>query len=173
LINHHSIEIKASPAEIFKELLTWGESAWWPAGSPMRYTRLTEGEIGVGTRYHQKVHVPFGPEWDVEVTSISQDREVSRKFLNGMFRGVEREYIIPGRTACEVHFLMDFEVAGAVNRLLWNLIFRKKHDDNIGTILKALKGHLEGGTVWAEVVEHPATPEEADRRRFLMGIFKR
>jgi len=173
LINHHSIHIKATASEAFKQLVIWGESDWWPADTPMRYTRLTPGEVGVGTRYHQKVHVPFGPEWDVEVVSLSPDREVSRKFLNGMFTGFERVYIIPGRDACEVHFLMDFEVSGGKDGFLWKHLFRKKHDENIKKILLALKGYLEGGPVEAEVEEYPATAAEADRRRFLKGLFKR
>ncbi len=173
MIDHHSIRIKAASSSVFIEMLSWGESAWWPAKSPMRYTRLTEGEVTVGTRYHQKVHVPFGPEWDVEVTSVTPDREVSRKFLNGMFRGVERLYIIPGRADCEVHFLMDFEVVGAVNRLLWRLIFRNKHDENLRSILSALKSHLEGGPGEGEVEDYPDSPSSAERRRFLRGIFRR
>ncbi len=144
MINRHSIDIKAAPSEIFRELVLWGESKWWPAGSPMRYTRLTPGGIGVGTRYRQKVRVPFGPEWDVEIASLSPDREVAKRFLNGMFRGVEREYIVPADGACQVHFLMDFEVVGGLNRLMWEAVFKKRHDVNLGLILNSLKGFLEG-----------------------------
>jgi hypothetical protein len=144
LVNHHSIAIKAPAARVFRELLIWGESEWWPADSPMRYTRLTDGEVGVGTRYHQKVHVPFGPEWDVEVVSVSLDESVCRKFLNGMFKGIEKVCIVPNGRTCVAHFIMDFEVSGAWNRLLWALVFRRKHDENIKKILNAMKGHIEG-----------------------------
>jgi uncharacterized membrane protein len=178
LINHHSIVLKAPASVVFKELLHWGEAAWWPKDSPMRYTRITPGEdIRVGCRYRQKVHMPFGPQWDVEVISVTEGREFSHRFLNGMFEGVDRVYVIPaGDAATEVHFLMDFKVVGAVNRIMWSLVFRRMHDKNIGRILLALKRHVEGRlgvTGEGGVEEHPSTPEEADRRRFLKGVFKK
>jgi len=143
LINHHSIQVTAPADAIFRELLVWGESEWWPEDTPMRYTRLTGGDVGVGTRYHQKVHVPFGPEWDVEVVSVVEGESVTRKFLNGMFSGTEKVYITKAGANNEAHFHMDFEVVGAVNRLLWDKVFRGKHDENIVKILAALKGYLE------------------------------
>ena len=143
MINHHVIFVEAEPKAIYKELLSWGESKWWPGSVPMRYTRLTGGELGVGTRYHQKVEKPFGPEWDVEIISATSDREVSRKFLNGMFKGVERVYVIPEQGGCEVHYLMDYEVVGLVNRILWKLFYVKKHDAGIKQVLEALKGYIE------------------------------
>jgi uncharacterized membrane protein len=178
LINHHSIIVKAPVREVFGEILLWGEAAWWPQESPMRYTRITPGEdIKAGCRYRQKVHMPFGPEWDVEVISVTEGREVSRRFLNGMFEGVDRVYIIPvDRESCEVHFLMDFKVVGTINRIVWDLLFRAMHDKNIKRILLALKSHVEtrqGVTDESGVEEYPSTPEEADRRRFLKGVFKR
>jgi hypothetical protein len=178
LINHHSIIVKAPAREVFVEILLWGEAPWWPPDSPMRYTRITPGEdIKVGCRYRQKVHMPFGPQWDVEVISVTEGREVSRRFLKGMFEGIDRVYIIPlGRNSSEVHFLMDFKVVGAFNRIMWDLLFRAMHDKNIKKILLALKKHVESGlgvTGEGVVEEHPSTPEEADRRRFLKGVFKR
>jgi hypothetical protein len=174
LINHHSISVKAPAKSIYTELLSWGESDWWPADVPMLYTRLTEGEPGVGTRYRQKVQKPMGPEWETEIISATEGREVSRKFLKGMFTGVERVYIIPVPGANEVHYMMDFEIVGPVNRLLWESVYRGKHDEGIKKVLRALKHHLEGTeTDDAEVDEHPATPEEAARRRFLRGLIRR
>jgi hypothetical protein len=115
----------------------------------MKYTRLSgaeEGDVCVGTSYNQKVTLPFGPSWEVEVESIVEGREISRKFLNGMFRGVERLYMIPVHAATEVHFLMDYEVVGWLNNFLWRKKFEAMHDRNIGVILGALKAHIDGGS---------------------------
>src|ERR1700688_2561696 len=101
MVNHHSVIVKAPPENIYREVLSWGESGWWPKESPMRYMRLSGGSsIVPGTRFRQKVHVPFGPEWEVEVISATPHREVSWQFLAGMFTGVYRVYIIPVEYAC-------------------------------------------------------------------------
>lgn len=173
MINHHSITIRAKASRIYPELLSWGESEWWPAEVPMRYTRLTDGEVGVGTRYRQKVEKPLGPEWETEIISATEGRELSRRFTSGMFTGVERLYIIPAMGANEVHYMMDFEVPGRLDRLMWESLYKGKHDKNIKKVLIALKRHMEGSGPGDEVEEHPATPEEAERRRFLRGLIRR
>lgn len=173
MINHHSIAVNAPVDDIFRQLLAWGESEWWPSGCPMRYTWLTEGEIRVGTRYRQKVEKPFGPEWETEVVSITPGREVSRKFVGGMFTGVERLYIIREVGGSEVHYMMDFEVTGAVNRFMWNNFYMASHDENVGIVLAALKRHLEGRGGVGDVEEHPNTAQCAARRKFLRSFIKR
>jgi hypothetical protein len=171
LLNHHFVEIKAPLERIFEEIVLWGESFWWPAESPMKYSRAEKGEVKVGTIFHQKVHRPFAPEWDVEVTSIVPGREVSRKFLNGVFRGTDKVYIIPNRGFNEVHFLMDYEIAGTLNRVLWARVYRRMHDDNIKRILRALKASLEGAESPGQ--EDWLTPEQQDRRRFFKSLIRR
>jgi hypothetical protein len=171
LLNHHFVEIKAPLERIFEEIVLWGESSWWPDESPMKYSREEKGGIRVGTVFHQKVHRPFAPEWDVEVTSIVPGREVSRKFINGMFRGSDKVYIIPNRGFNEVHFLMDYEIAGNLNRVLWARVYRRMHDDNIKLILRALKASLEGAEVPEQ--EDLLSPEEQDRRRFFKSLIRR
>jgi len=42
--------------------------------SLMRFTRYTKGDVAKGARYMQKVLMPFAPQWDVEVTDISDKR---------------------------------------------------------------------------------------------------
>ena len=166
--------VKAPVARVFRELLLWGEASWWPEQSKMRYTRLSSpGDVQVGTRYRQKVHVRFGPVWDAEITSIGANREVSFKFLNGMFKGVYRLYVIPEGGLCEVHFLMDYEVVGLVNRVAWRLMFERKHDENINMLLSAMKSYLEGSQAAVEETGQPGTVLEAERRKFLQGLIKR
>ncbi len=144
MISHHFITINAPVDTIYKEIVLWGESDWWPDESPMKYSRTDSGEIKVGTRFHQKVYKPFAPEWDVEVISITPGSEISRKFITGMFRGTDKVYIKPGEKSNEVHFLMDYEIIGGMNRILWKLAYRRMHDENIVRILNAMKSALEG-----------------------------
>ena len=88
-----------------------------------------------------------------------------------MFRGTDRVYIIPNRRFNEVHFLMDYEIVGNLNRILWARIYRRMHDENIKRILRALKASLEGKEVSKQ--EDWLSPEEQDRRRFFKSLIRR
>lgn len=154
MINSHTVIINADIGKIFKQALLWGEAEWWPKDCLMRYTRLSnfpsplagegkgEGVIQVGTRYHQKVLLPFAPEWDVEIVSITLNKEVTRKFLNGIFSGTDSVILESVKGGIEVKAVMDFEVNGYFNKLAWRFIFKRMHDENLAKILKAMKGYF-------------------------------
>ncbi|HLB25845.1 MAG TPA: SRPBCC family protein [Nitrospirota bacterium] len=173
MVNHHFVTVNASADRLYPEILAWGESAWWPADSPMRYTRLTGGGPCVGAKYRQKVMRPFGPEWEAEIVSANAPREVTWRFTRGMFTGVYHLYIIPDEGFSEVHFMMDYGVRGFINRLMWRLVFHGKHDLNMRKILAALKAHVEGKAAGDAPPEPAPSREEADRRQFLAGILGR
>ncbi len=147
MINHHFVTINAPVDAIYREVVLWGESRWWPDESPMKYSRKDSAEVRVGTRFHQKVYRPFAPEWEVEVVSITPGHGISRRFISGMFRGTDKVYIKPGEKSSEVHFLMDYEITGGMNRILWRLAYRRMHDGNIVRILNAMKSALEGAQI--------------------------
>ena len=48
------IDIEGQPQSIFKELLLWGESSWWPKSSLMRFENLS-GKVDSSTLYLQRV----------------------------------------------------------------------------------------------------------------------
>lgn len=140
--NRHVILIKARPGEVLTEIIRWGEAAWWPKDSLMSFFRPLKGAVELGTRYRQKVLLPFAPSWDVEVTALS-DKGITRKFLNGMFSGQETVSMKEGLGGVEVNYLMHYRVNGAANSALWTLLFNKLHDRNIEAILKNLKEYSE------------------------------
>jgi uncharacterized membrane protein len=142
--NRHAVLIKARPGEVAAEIIRWGEAAWWPKDSLMSFFRLLKGPIELGTRYRQRVLLPFAPSWDVEVTALS-DKGVTRKFLNGMFSGQETVSMKETRDGIEVSYLMHYRVNGALNWAIWVLFFKKLHDRNIEAILKNLKEYSEKG----------------------------
>lgn len=140
--NRHSIFIEASAWEIYPEILLWGESVWWPKNSQMRFIRKAPGGIKVSTRYIQKVLLLFGPQWEVEVNTIEPNKKVGRRFLNGIFKGGEWVELEPTAIGTKVNYAMDFEINGAINKILWNLFFRKLHDRNLEMILTSLKDFI-------------------------------
>ncbi len=154
MINSHAIIINSDIEKVFQQALLWGEAEWWPKDCLMRYTRLSnfpsplwgegqgEGVVQVGTRYHQKVLLPFAPEWDVEIVSITTNKEVTRKFLNGIFSGTDSVILKPLKDGIEVKAVMDFDVNGYFNKLAWRFIFKRMHDENLEKILKAMKGYF-------------------------------
>lgn len=146
MINSHTVIINADIEKIFKQALLWGEAEWWPKDCLMRYARINdekgEGVVQVGTRYHQKILLPFAPEWDVEVVSITQNKEVKRRFINGIFSGTDSVILESVKDGIEVKALLDFDVNGYFNKLAWRFIFKRMHDENLEKILRAMKGYF-------------------------------
>ncbi len=142
-VNYHSVYVEGKLPEIGREIITWGESSWWPPKSQMHFEKLTDGEVHLGTKYEQRVQLPCGPRWMVAVTNLVPAQEIERTFLNGLFSGKETVRVEPHAEGGIVHYRMQFQVNGPVNSILWKLFFKKMHDENIKMILKSLKEHFE------------------------------
>lgn len=149
--NTHAVVISAALEKVYPEIIRWGEAAWWPMRSQMRFTRVPSARgaqsaqgaaIGKGTRYRQQVLLPFAPSWDVEVDEITS-RSIKRSFLNGMFCGYETVSVSVAGDGTRVLYEMHYEVRGFLNRLLWPIVFERLHNANIRAILKNLKGFVE------------------------------
>jgi len=134
--------VRSGPQALLPQIVAWGEAAWWPRGSLMRFVRLTPGAVGVGTRYRQKVRLPFAPSWEAAVTEVGA-QSITRSFLDGMFSGSETVSVRQEAGGTRVTYEMRYEVRGAGNRLMWSLVFRHLHNANIRRILKNLKRHGE------------------------------
>lgn len=142
-VNKHSIEILAPKEEIFKEIVSWGESRWWPVLSNMKFIKEGKNPPEEGTRYLMKV-VPFGPSWRAQVTKIEKDYSIRRDFLDGMFSGFETVSILNGQGASfKIVYEMYYQVNGKVNQMLWPTILEKIHNLNIEAILGNLKRFVE------------------------------
>ena len=141
-LNHHFILVEAPADLIAPEAVLWGEALWWPKNSSMKFTRLTPGEIQVGTKYRQEVLLPLAPKWEVEVTRLVPGKAIERTFLNGMFKGKEAVTLEERYNSTKVEYAMHYEVSGILNQILWQLLFQKMHDRNIKMILKALQDYV-------------------------------
>lgn len=141
-VNHHFIFIEVPIDIVAPEVVLWGESEWWPKKCLMRFTRESQGEIGVGTRYRQKIRKPLGHSWKVEVTKFIPDRLVERTFQTGMFQGYEVTKIEERSNGTRIDYELHYKIRGLLNKLLWPLCYRKQHDKNIKMILSALKDHV-------------------------------
>jgi hypothetical protein len=140
--NRHSVIVHCQFKEALAEIIRWGEAPWWPKNSLMRFTRQDLGPVQKGTRYRQKVILPFAPSWDVEVTDVTAF-STTRRFLNGLFCGQETVRLQSEGETIKVFYAMIYEVNGIFNKILWALVFRRLHDNNIETILANLKDFLE------------------------------
>jgi hypothetical protein len=141
--NTHSVLVRAELGRVFPEVLRWGEAPWWPKGCPMQFVRTTPaGAVDKGTRYTQKVLLPFAPSWSVEVEEVTP-ASITRRFLNGMFAGSETVSVRSVEAGVEVVYEMRYCLNGAMNAVLWPLVFRRMHDANIEAILASLKNYSE------------------------------
>lgn len=138
------IVIASEPEGVFKELLVWGQSSWWPKGSLMKFINLT-GKIDVDTMYLQKVKIPFGPKWNTRNKVVDKNRMyIKREFLNGMFEGFEELWVIPSESGvCKASYSFNYKVRGVLNRIIWDSFFKQLHIKNIDSIFKSMKEYLE------------------------------
>ena len=141
-LNHHFVFIEAAGDLIAPEAILWGEADWWPRRSLMKFTRLTSGEIQLGTRYRQKVLLPFAPKWEAEVTQLIPGKAIERTFLNGIFKGKETVSLEERYNGTKVEYAMRYEILGIGNQILWRLFFEKMHDRSIERIFKALQNYV-------------------------------
>lgn len=141
-VNKHSIGIEADKNEIFKEIVLWGESAWWPKDSNMKFVNESGQAVSEGTDYSMKI-IPFGPSWRARVTKLEKDYSIRRDFLDGMFTGFETVSILEKGKGSEVVYEMFYRVNNIVNKILWPLALERIHNSNINKILVNLKNHLE------------------------------
>ncbi|MBU1523989.1 MAG: hypothetical protein KKG50_04940 [Candidatus Omnitrophica bacterium] len=138
------VSIEANSDLVFKELLMWGESLWWPKKSLMQFCNLS-GEIGEKTIYFQKVKLPFGPMWHTRNEVIdSQNFYIKRVFLDGLFTGSGELKVLPQTgSTCQVVYTFHYGVKGFLNRVMWKAAFKRLHIKNIELILQSLKAYLE------------------------------
>ena len=141
-INRHFVFIEAPLSLVWPEVLAWGEASWWPKGCRMRFIRQTEGEVAVGTRFEQRVLLPLGPRWHAQVTRCVHFSTIERTFVDGLFRGLERVTVEERANGTRVDYTMEYRIRGAVNALLWDLVFERLHDQNLEMILAALKRYM-------------------------------
>ncbi len=144
LENRHSILIKCGEKEALCEIIRWGEASWWPKNSLMRFARQDTSAVKKGTRYQQRVLLPFAPSWGVEVQDLT-DNSITRRFLDGMFAGSETVSLKKSWEGIEVSYAMNYQINGLINRILWPLFFERLHNSNIRAILSNLKAFLEKG----------------------------
>ena len=129
--NVHAIEIRSDVGRVLPQVLLWGEAAWWPKDSRMRFLRTTAaGAITVGTRYRQEVLLPFAPSWNVAVEGVTGSG-ITRRFLDGMFSGYETVTCKPVKGGVVVSYEMFYRLNGLLNKVLWPLVFEKMHNANI------------------------------------------
>jgi len=136
--------IASSPQSIFEELLIWGESSWWPKKSLMRFINLS-GTREESSVYLQKTRLPFGPSWHTRNEAVdSKNLRIRRIFLDGMFEGFEELSVERLQdNVFKAVYAFNYRVKGLINKIMWNLVFKRLHIKNIDLILGSLKRYLE------------------------------
>ncbi len=124
------------------ELITWGESVWWPQSCLWKYRRVTDGEIRVGTQYVIEINKRSAPEWNAEVTQLLPRRLVERTFTKGMFKGFEIINMEERANGTRIDYELHFQIRGPLNLILWPFVLRNQYLNTIKLILNSMKNHL-------------------------------
>ncbi|MCP4653405.1 MAG: hypothetical protein GY858_08510 [Candidatus Omnitrophica bacterium] len=137
-----SVMVDANPKDIFNQMLSWGSSEWWPSESIMRICNLDESAVEEAT-YSYIVTTPFGPRWKAKNEVIDESRfYLKRIFYKGAFDGFEEMHLNRGKFT-QLVYSFDCRPKGFFNQMMWNIIGKKKHIENVDLILEMLKKYLE------------------------------
>ena len=103
------------------------------------------GTIEIGTRYRQRVRLPFGPNWcTVNKVIDKKNLYIRREFFGNMFDGFEELTVIPDEDGNgEVDYTFAAELKGVFSKFFWKNGAKSMHTDNITVILSSLKEYLE------------------------------
>jgi hypothetical protein len=141
-INRHFIFVEIPIEFTASYAIQWGQGAWWPEKCPLRFIKETDGETQIGTRFRLEMENKKVPVWQVEVTNLKPNRLLEHTFHSGMFIG--REVIAIGERAngTRIDYELHYQIPQLLNRILWLLLYRKKHDQNIELVLLSLKDYV-------------------------------
>lgn len=151
----HLFVFSEIPVEVAAaELILWEHGAWYPKDCPVRYVRETSGELQVGTLYAQTITKPFPVKNLLEVTRFVPGRVIERTYRKGILKGIERISIEERANGTRIDYDLHYMIPNPVDRLLWQLFYRKQLEATIDKVLKTIKEalqkkiqqHNEGGT---------------------------
>lgn len=142
--NRHQVLINTKDTgRVFEQIILWGEASWWPKNCRMKFMRIGNSPVQIGTMYYQKVLLPFAPRWLALVTDISKNKSISRRFLDGLLDAEETVSISQDQDKLKLEYFMNYRIKGYLNNALWKVFFHHMHDRNIELILNNLKKYLE------------------------------
>ncbi|MCB9757765.1 MAG: hypothetical protein H6753_04985 [Candidatus Omnitrophica bacterium] len=139
---HKFMFLEAPIEAVSAELITWGESSWWPQDCLWKYIRQTDGEIRVGTQYLIKINKPSAADWTAQVTQLLPKCLVERTFEKGLFNGFERITMEERANGTRIDYELHFKIRGLLNILMWPFLFRAQYVKTINKVMDALKDYV-------------------------------
>jgi hypothetical protein len=138
----HFIFIEAPIEIVGPEAMAWGVASWWPAESLLRFTKMSAGDLAVGTVYKQEIKMKrLSTSWQVEITKFEPNILVERTFKGGLIKGCEIVRIGERSNGTRVDYERDYEIVGPLNKILWPVFYQKQYDANIELALRKLKDY--------------------------------
>ncbi len=138
---HQFLFLEVPIHAVSEQIITWGESGWWPKDCLWKYIRQTDGQIRVGTEYVIKINKPSAADWSAEVTQLLPNRLVERTFTKGLFKGFERIMLEERANGTRIDYELHFKIRGLFNIFLWPFV-RGQYIKTINKVLTSLKNHL-------------------------------
>jgi len=119
--------------------LLWGDPGWWPSAGPFKFSKITNGDEGLGTQYDFQLAGFLAPAGISEVTQYEPRQVIERTFRRGFFVGYEVVQISERANGTRIDYEMHYQVTGVVQRLLWDVFYKKKFILAVEAVLEALK----------------------------------
>jgi coenzyme Q-binding protein COQ10 len=134
-----SVEINASPQEIWP-FISWERTPeWYTAFKEVKHTSKVRN--AVGETVHIKGEVAGAKaEWDGETTEKVVNEKIAWRSIGGAFTGFGSYVLSPIANGTNVTFMMDYEMPYSVfGKLMDKLRFQKAFEKTINSGLQNLK----------------------------------
>lgn len=133
-----TVKIDCPREEVFTFLANFENEPLWKA-NVMEKKKITDGPIGVGTRWREKVRVVGPPAVNTfEVTEYEPSRKLSYKNASGPFSVLVHYTLDPLAQGTNFQIASELGVPRLAKPLM-SAMYKK----SMGTMLNSLKEHLE------------------------------
>jgi len=141
-IVRHFIFVEAPIEVIGPEVMQWGEAVWWPKEMPLGFTRVSAGDLAVGSVYKQKIGKGrLSLSVEVEVTKFESNTLMQRTFKKGILKGYEVIRVGERSNGTRVDYERHDDIVSPMNKILWAVFYQKHYDATIELALRKLKDH--------------------------------
>ena len=141
-VNHNFFFVEVPFNIVGPEAMAWGEGSWWPKNSLTQFSRISDGELNVGTRFKMKIMKPVPAALTVEVTKFVPNKILELTFKSGIFKGGYEVIKLEERTnGTRLDYEFHSRAKGVLNQVL-SLLYQNPYAENAKLILSSLKEHV-------------------------------
>ena len=140
---HHFVFIAAPIETVYREIIAWVQSDWWPRKSALRVFQEAPSYLNAGIKFDVALRGFKAPRWHVEITKITQEKEIEFTFFADRFQGRGAVNLESRVNGTRVDYEIFYNLTGLKNTLAWTLCYERVYNKSIKHFLNSLLVYLQ------------------------------